>query len=1653
MATEVHNKLVEQQTGQFAFDEIDVPNARPIDNSQFAGLVVEDEESQRPNTPLPRNLMFDPSWSIRNRTVSAEAAEAGWGSSRYDRGDFQPEQDLEHRRAIEQPGFWKIMNGAAKGGTTMLSTAVTTTAGIIDGLLEGGVEFARQIAEGEPLNLGNIGDAAVNNFVANEALKLEQLSESWFPNYRTMEERSDKYQEEWWKHIGTANFIGDSFLKNFGFTVGAMVGGAGWSKMLGKSMAKGISGDLMRGVVASAQGDAAATEALQGTLKAIQSGAAKTVDANVLAANIKNAARQVNKMNSKLQLFGSVISAMGEGTMEGTMARDEFMQDFNQKIKDHYIQALNNLDEDVLAESKDYGADAYYIDENGEMQPTRVLNTAGQNRKEERKKELAEQYSEIIRLANEEADRLASTTFLLNTMLLVPSNAFQFGRMFAGGWKTAKNNLARVAGRLAYDSNGKPIAKYGKRGNAAIGGIANSLKVAATEATEELLQGYVSSGEKRVAENRLSSFNDDGYDREINRSLGEWFRSMNEGGWEYLSDSKNWQEGFLGAVTGLLGIPGRHWNGGVPGAIRESKAKAEASRTSADVLNRTVNSQEFRDRWLGYVRHQKYDRDMAQAVVADDQYAWHGADDKQLINDVLMFADAGRLQDLYDIVDSFASISDEQAKAIGVPEAMSSKETEKDVKNNEKEYINKAREKATDIKDVIDQYTSMYDALQARMPITTSPEHLRELLFTTMQVKRFEKRFLDLFGETMKSLEPVFAADVKTAPGMKGASDIAIGEKLQEIRSVYAKAFTGNVYPGVVGHALYISTIDNLKALKQRVKDMPELKSKVDDMIKLTQDRQKFYDKMVTLEHISSEEFESKAQTPEKINQEIKKEEVQQQTSGMSTINDVKNAFNAVEYGKQDEFVRGLEPVRATNPAVDEFIKLYRTYNDFREYMFGRGANGNPLLGSLIRSIFRNASGEQAFLSLAPEAVPSFEAFQAESSSVVRGGTKEALEAAYFAALNSVRSAMPGYLAMRGKSAATNNASQQRPQGPQPMSQMPKSGPTLDMLENPLQDGKGERDAPQPGNESQEPAGFQPGATAGENPAPQKQEKPEPEPVAEVKTEEELVPEYKPTTDTLPAGVDVQDEAQQGKMITYYRTGMPEIDSKQAKKAREAFEITDPVARKMHMNQVNLANLPTINPGFEKLWQALYNYGPDNNAFENVAKRVKKGDMVKFVIDRNFPNWKEGDEHQSILVCLDTGNDDEYIVLSTLSEQTDRYLGLADLRKTIMEDYRATAKPGERYYTFPKRSTVFFKQNGVINYLPMYQDRALVNTPGYESSDPIVFIDKSGTVQVVRGDKRASRSMYGFNIPSNQPNFMQKLRGNMYYLVKDARGNYIPIRLNVEHFKPESLRDSDTFNSVRESISKISKIAAEAISNYGDPQLRETALQDGEKKMHTEISKLKEILAMNDIFLTLGVSNNGTPLLKTIQNYGSGEQNEIYKDFNLDQLSNGHSLEDWFESLGKSFNVKAVEDEFGNISIPNLSQFISEGIITTNAEVLWPKGSDFYFQPWIKNEQNPRESDFQKTKTSNTAKMLYGDEEETLGFNQVPKQTEEPVIQKPNLPEDSGREMPEVRLSVKRKFSELTEAEQNKLIDGGIEEEEFNSWSAQAQQKYLSCAR
>jgi hypothetical protein len=76
-------------------------------------------------------------------------------------------------------------------------------------------------------------------------------------------------------------------------------------------------------------------------------------------------------------------------------------------------------------------------------------------------------------------------------------------------------------------------------------------------------------------------------------------------------------------------------------------------------MNQRVNSPEFKNYYQGLIRHNKYQGDMNAAAENNDEFSFKNAEHAQLVSDVAMFDNAGKLSDLSTLINSAFDTSDE----------------------------------------------------------------------------------------------------------------------------------------------------------------------------------------------------------------------------------------------------------------------------------------------------------------------------------------------------------------------------------------------------------------------------------------------------------------------------------------------------------------------------------------------------------------------------------------------------------------------------------------------------------------------------------------------------------------------------------------------------------------------------------------------------------------------------------------------------------------------------------------------------------------------------------------------------------------------------------------------------------------------------------
>ena len=199
-----------------------------------------------------------------------------YGKSTYDKETPTEEflygspTSIQDNRAETQPWYAKIGAGLAKGvilaGTTFLDGTV--------GLLVGG---AQAIDEGR-------WSALWDNDFSKAMQHVNEASEELMPNYYTTQEQ----ESPWYENIFTANFLGDKFLKNLGFAVGAYYSGALLTKPIK------LAGALAKANTLAKEG--------KGILTAAQA-----------ANRVKNITNATSMVSSGI---GSITSAVNEGRIE-----------------------------------------------------------------------------------------------------------------------------------------------------------------------------------------------------------------------------------------------------------------------------------------------------------------------------------------------------------------------------------------------------------------------------------------------------------------------------------------------------------------------------------------------------------------------------------------------------------------------------------------------------------------------------------------------------------------------------------------------------------------------------------------------------------------------------------------------------------------------------------------------------------------------------------------------------------------------------------------------------------------------------------------------------------------------------------------------------------------------------------------------------------------------------------------------------------------------------------------------------------------------------------------------------------------------------------------------------------------------------------------
>ena len=1318
--------------------------------------------------------------------------------------------NLANTRGELQPWYAQIGAGLAKGvilaGTTFLDGTL--------GLVLGG---AQAITEGR-------GSALWDNPFSKAMQSINEWSEEALPNYYTDAERN----EPWYENIFTANFLGDKFIKNLGFTVGAFYGGGVTAAGLKATKLPQIIGAIAK----SSRAPAIVTSGV-----------------------------------------GATISAVNEGRIEALNNSTDWFNLHKTQLDDQHTARLQAID-------------GMYLDP--EMH-NRMIAQENAN------------YEATLGKLTEDRLKMGNADLLMNIPILTASNLIQFGRMYANGFKTARKST-NIVGKAGEYATGRTTGK----------GIARATLSPLSEGLEEISQGAASRISGNYYEDDVNNFYKAKIDPQAEQETLSWMKSFAQGINETVNDGSSWEEFFIGTLTGALGMPrfrgirsseGRLQSpvtleGGTIGEFREYRDKMNRENEIANYMNERVQSPEFINYYQGLIRHNKYQNDMNQAVENNDEFEFKNAEHTQLISDIAMFDNAGKLEDLTTLINSAYDTSDENlASIVENTTSTITDENGKEAKvgpfidkngnpmystpEGKQEMIDKLTQTRDEMLNTITNYTKIKDDIDVRTGQQLSDEQLEELTWLKSQIGNWQDRANQLSSEVKPTIGTVLGsmsqladmyASIKTEEGKAhaGLTDLynSADNNERQIRKNMSILETVRGLDDKTFAYLLSSDPKLVEGIKSVIEsplsgvtadDAQAFNEKIDDIVKLVDATGKYNTKL-------KEYLENPAKLQEDIvssTENIAKEEAKKKSDNLKSrllsatnLSEFRQALN----GEEDAATRE-ETLKSLEDEGNEMAKNYREVNAYNTDV-QRAINSldeSPAVKAdalkLLQDQFENSSNLNEIANPNSIYVDNADALYDDNLTPEENAVKfQEAQYALLRAMNQINNEN------RFKNRFSQDYRTLREKGkPNP------SAPTKDTTGD-----SGTSTIPPVSTEGLPVITYEP-------------------PVGNV-TVTQVKDENRETNSRVetPQSLDSRQKSRR----PYYRPSIPELHIQASKEGD--FRPFNVVAAEREKG-VN--------------FDELYNYLRDNGAFTYVNEgNLKAGDELGFMIDPDF------NDHTIFIV--DRRNNQIVGSLDESDYSVDRYEGLAGLEEKIKAEFAQRSDKSKRFIATPT-TRVSQVMVGRIPYST--EERSLANIPNVsgEGRAPIFGIIKNGTLAT---NGRLDDSLI------IKPVDMAQKEGRMYLLIPNAAGKYSPAAVRVKHFNktefnPEDVEVQSTqvYKNIQESI--------DALAN----SLSEDDLNNAVKSLATN-------LYTGDLHIDWFTSDSGNGIRFTkVQRDAQG--NEIYEEkdgkrIRKETVKTVFLTEKWDQNtLFSITGNEEIQTEPASKSIEDVSKEISEILLDFNLPI------------------------------------------------------------------------------------------------------------------------
>lgn len=584
------------------------------------------------------------------------------GQSAYDQSEYNIDEFNEagYIRGEHQPWIMQAINGTTKAAVLAGTTALNGVLGSIYGTAT--AVYHKDF------------DRFWDNDFSNTMKFINDASEEWLPNYYTKEEQ----ENPWYTNIFTPNFIFDKVVKNIGFTVGAAYAGGIYAKALG-SIFKGIG----------------AMRALLGTGRSLK----QALEIGGRAMEMSSAARHTKS------IIGSVMNAIGEGTIEAINNSDDYASAEKQKYDALSAEDMGKAYDRFAMEGGEFDANGNPV----------LDNTPKSIKLQADLKKIAEAKQAAYKGIEESRKRVGTWDLAANLPILTLGDWYTFGKMYAGGWKGAKsvNGIRTRATKEAMDTakkEGKDAVKrlhdvvkkakktgyqgltteekalveegksylLGDKSYATLKALGEPLK----EGLEEMNQSLAAKIPSNYYGSRIDAIYDAKMDRKSTEQVVDWWKATVQGFKDIYGNIDNYEEGFIGALTGMMGSPtfgkknnstsetyiGRSkWIGMSGGVVPQWRNAVKDREHEAEIISHVNNILKNGNLERG-VKHliaqTFFDNKQRVAVIKDDKKDYKDSELASMFENIMYLREAGKLDLLKRAITNMDGYTEDDAKKI-----------------------------------------------------------------------------------------------------------------------------------------------------------------------------------------------------------------------------------------------------------------------------------------------------------------------------------------------------------------------------------------------------------------------------------------------------------------------------------------------------------------------------------------------------------------------------------------------------------------------------------------------------------------------------------------------------------------------------------------------------------------------------------------------------------------------------------------------------------------------------------------------------------------------------------------------------------------------------------------------------------------------------